>query len=88
MFEYLMAGIPVITSNLFEMKRLVEKYRVGVVAEENTVQGFIDATVRVQNLNYDELVQNVHSACKIFNWENESKKLLALYQRLESAKND
>ncbi|MBF4328677.1 glycosyltransferase, partial [Vibrio anguillarum] len=40
MFEYLMAGLPVLTSNLFEMKRLVEIEGVGIVAEENTVEGF------------------------------------------------
>ena len=36
MFEYLMAGIPVIVSNLYEMKRLVESNMVGTVAKENT----------------------------------------------------
>lgn len=30
LFEYLMAGIPVITSNSFEMKKLVEQEKVGV----------------------------------------------------------
>ena len=39
MFEYLMAEIPVIASNLYEMKRLLEENSIGVVAEENTSEG-------------------------------------------------
>ena len=43
MFEYLMAEIPVIASNLYEMKRLVENNDIGVVAKENTIDGLKDA---------------------------------------------
>ena len=35
-----MAGLPVLTSNLFEMKHLVEAHDVGIVAGDNTAEGF------------------------------------------------
>lgn len=79
-FEYFMAGIPVVVSNLFEMKRLVETYEVGVVAKDNTVQGFQEAIERIHTLNYDHLLKKVDLARKQFNWENQEKVLLDLYR--------
>jgi hypothetical protein len=38
MFEYLKADLPVIVSNLYEMKRLVETENIGVVSQEKTIQ--------------------------------------------------
>jgi glycosyltransferase involved in cell wall biosynthesis len=81
-FEYLMAGIPVLTANLFEMKRLVEEYQVGIVASENTLQGLQWAVEQADNLNYQELVGNVHAARRIFNWEAQEKILLKMYREL------
>jgi len=46
MFEYLMAEIPVIVSNLYEMKRLVEKNKIGVVAQENSPNGLKEAILK------------------------------------------
>jgi glycosyltransferase involved in cell wall biosynthesis len=81
-FEYFMVGIPVVASNLFEMKRLVEKHGLGVVAAENTAKGFRDAVSRIHSMDYDQLVGNVASARKIFNWENQEKALLKVYSEL------
>lgn len=80
-FEYLMAGLPVISANLFEMKRLVENNNIGVVAAENTGSGFAEAVELVQQRDYQELVNNVHSASKHYCWENQEKVLLELYQQ-------
>lgn len=79
MFEYLMAGIPVLCSNLFEMRRLVDQYNLGVVASENTVDGFLDAIKKLLLADYDLLAANVSDVKKIFNWENQEKVLLRVY---------
>lgn len=82
MFEYLMAGIPVLAANLFEMKRLIEKYGLGVVATENTVDGFIEAVNTSLAFDYPQIQQNVFAARKIFNWEEQEKVLLRIYNEL------
>jgi len=82
MFEYLMAEIPVIVSNLYEMKRLVEKYKVGVVAKENTPYGLKEAIQKALILDKNELKENIKKAKKIFNWENQEKVLLNVYKEL------
>ena len=79
MFEYLMAGIPVLVADLQEMKRLVEEYGVGVVAESNTSEGFQAALQRVLSTDYDALVENVQRARRHFCWEEQEKVLLGVY---------
>jgi glycosyltransferase involved in cell wall biosynthesis len=81
-FEYLMAGLPVLTSNLFEMKRLVETEGVGIVAEENTVDGFRQAVRASLQQNYAAIQRNVFAARKKYCWEEQEKVLKEIYDFL------
>jgi glycosyltransferase involved in cell wall biosynthesis len=83
MFEYLMAGLPVIASNLYEMKRLVENNSIGVVAQDNTSFGLVDAITKAVLLNKDELNDNIRKVQEVYNWEEQEKVLLSLYKELE-----
>src|SRR5690606_25297168 len=60
-FEYLLAGLPVLTSDLFEMQRLVESEKVGIVAVENTVRGFQEAVQASLRLNSSAVQAKVYS---------------------------
>lgn len=79
MFEYIMAELPVIVSNLFEMKRLVEKNNIGVVAEENTPNGLKKAMEEAIELDKEELKTNIYKVKSIYNWEEQEKVLLKVY---------
>ena len=80
MFEYLMAEIPVIVSNLYEMKRLVEENKVGIVAKENTPQGLKEAIKKAVELDRQELKNNIQKIKTIYNWEEQEKVLLGVYR--------
>ncbi|EGQ8224090.1 TPA: glycosyltransferase family 4 protein [Vibrio cholerae] len=82
MFEYLMAGLPVLTSNLFEMKRLVETEGVGIVAEENTVDGFKKAVEASLNQDYATIQKNVFAVRKKYCWEEQEENLKHIYEGL------
>ena len=82
MFEYIMAGIPVIASNLYEMKRLVKNNKIGVVAPQNTVQGLRVAIEEAVKLNKQELQENLQRVKEIYNWKEQEKILLKLYRAL------
>ena len=82
MFEYLMAEIPVIVSNLYEMKRLVENYKVGIVAKENSPTGLKEAIKQAVQLDKKELQQNIEKVKEIYNWEEQEKVLLEVYKGL------
>ncbi len=79
MFEYLMAGIPVLTSKLYEMERFVNAYHVGVVAKSNTVRGFCEAISCSLEQDYEAVVRNVVETRKQFCWEQQERVLLEAY---------
>jgi len=81
-FEYFMAEIPVIVSNLYEMKRFVETYNVGEVASENNSIGFIKALEKISLKDYNSLVENVKKVKQKYNWEEQEKVLLYEYKSL------
>lgn len=83
MFEYLMAEIPVIVSNLYEMKRLVEDNNIGVVAQNNTPRGLKEAIEKASQLDKKELRINIKKLKEIYNWEEQEKILLDVYKNLE-----
>jgi len=80
MFEYLMAEIPIIVSNLPEMRNLVEKYRVGVVARENSPKGLKEAIDKALKLNKKEIERSIEKIKSIYNWENQERVLLKIYK--------
>jgi glycosyltransferase involved in cell wall biosynthesis len=67
MFEYLMADLPVIVSNLPEMKKVVESNSIGVVTKENTPQGLQEAIDKAIKLDKNELQVNIQKVKEIYN---------------------
>ena len=82
MFEYLMAEIPVIVSNLYEMKKIVNEYKIGIVAEDNSVEGLKQAIEGSKALDQEEVQINIKNIKKIYNWEAQEKVLLHLYKEV------
>lgn len=82
MFEYIMAGLPVLTSNLFEMKRFVDEEKVGVVAEENTEAGFFKALKELLFLDDKQLTKNIVEVRKRYNWEEQEKIIGEIYESI------
>lgn len=82
MFEYLMANISIIVSNLPEMKKFVENNNIGVVAKENTPKGLSEAIKEALQLDKKQLQVNIQKVNKIYNWQEQEKILLGLYGKL------
>jgi glycosyltransferase involved in cell wall biosynthesis len=82
MFEYLMAGLPVIVSNLYEMKKVVDDNGVGIVAQENTIEGLLRACQKATKLDHIRLYENIQKVKNIYNWEEQEKVLLKVYEEL------
>lgn len=79
LFEYLMAGLPIVTSNLYEMKRLAEEEGVGIVAENNTVQGFQKAVIASLEQEYSTIQNRVFETRKKYCWEEQEKTMEKVY---------
>lgn len=80
-FEYIHAGVPVISSNLPERKRIIEQYKVGAVLPDLLPQTVANAINSI--LENKELLCQLKENCKIatqeLNWENEEKVLMKIY---------
>ncbi len=84
LFDYISAGIPVITGTLPEIKKIVEENGFGLIIPDITPEEIICAIIKLRD-NPDilkELKKNSIRASKILNWENESKKVTNFYQNI------
>lgn len=77
-----MAEIPIIVSNLYEMKRLVESNKIGTVSKENTPQGLRESIEEAIKLDKEDLQTNIQKLKTIYNWEEQEKVLLEIYKDL------
>ena len=79
MFEYILTGVPVLASNLPQMKKVIDEYKIGVYADPKNLD---DVTSSLKKLFYDndfvnQLKINSRSAAKELNWDKEIQKLLS-----------
>ncbi len=85
-FDYIQASVPVVCSDLPEMKKLVHHYNVGICLNETQRQPNVlaqiikDALSNTDKLN--EWKENCKKASKELNWEKEKETLRALLQKL------
>lgn len=82
LFEYIFSGLPVICSNLPEMKKLVLSNEVGIVASENTEKGFMDAINFLNAQDIDFFKANTLATSEKYSWSNQEEKLIRLYDQL------
>jgi glycosyltransferase involved in cell wall biosynthesis len=83
MFECLMADIPVIVSNLYEMERLVKNNGIGVVAKGNNSRELNKAIRKAVVLDKEQLRENIQKVKKTYSWEEQEKVLLNVYEELK-----
>jgi glycosyltransferase involved in cell wall biosynthesis len=84
LFEYLAAGLPVVVSDLPEMRRLVFERQVGWVTDPGDPADIARALVEATGSRGDESLENrVRVAAAELNWRQERSRLTDLYARLE-----
>ncbi len=84
MFEYLMAGLPVAASDFPELRKIVLGHKLGAVFNPEDPEDIARAIdfILSNPKRYRQMKENAKKAAKIYNWENESKKLLKVYSEL------
>lgn len=82
LFDYLHAGIPVVASQLPEIKNIIEQYNVGVFINNHN-PGHIAETIRnlfAEAEKYEILKKNTAKAANELNWETEKDILIKLFE--------
>ncbi|MFT4678552.1 MAG: glycosyltransferase involved in cell wall biosynthesis [Flavobacteriales bacterium] len=81
MFEYIQAGIPIITTNLYDCRIMVEEEDLGVVIPEFTPESFAETFRKVLEADKSEYIRAIEHTAQHFHWDNEEKKLISLYNK-------
>ncbi len=85
LFECIAGNIPVAVSDFPEMRRIVQDHDIGKTFNPKDPQDIARAIhdILKDPKRYQEMKRNTQRAAATLNWENESKKLLAIYQSLQ-----
>ena len=84
-FDYLHAGIPVLSSNAPEIKRVIEKYNVGDFINTFDPKAIAEKIISISkdHLIYETWKQNTAKASEELNWENEETILIDFIRHLK-----
>jgi glycosyltransferase involved in cell wall biosynthesis len=78
-FDYVQAGIPVITMNFPEYRALNDAHRVAVLLDDCRADALV-AAVKEVDQNYDKLSKKCRAMAEVWTWEKESEKVIDLYR--------
>jgi glycosyltransferase involved in cell wall biosynthesis len=88
LFEYLMAGLPVLASPLDAVREILEAHQVGYVVEDMTPEGIAQA-VNALLAEPEKLAHMRQNALELVRdilcWEKEREELLKLYEHINSS---
>ena len=90
LFESIQAGIPVLVNNLPDCVELIEQFGIGARVVNDTPEGWYDALTEAEGKSPAWKVQaigRIREAQASLNWENESRRLTAIYDRLKANEN-
>jgi glycosyltransferase involved in cell wall biosynthesis len=80
LFDYIQAGIPVIASDLIEIRSIVEKYKTGLIISSHQPESIAECINKMitDEKFYEELIVNAKVAAKELCWEKEKDKLVEM----------
>lgn len=78
LFEYLMAGLPVLVSDLQELRRFVRQHPVGPIVATDA-QAIRNTATGIDRIQISAYRQAVHTARTIFHWQAQERELLRVY---------
>jgi glycosyltransferase involved in cell wall biosynthesis len=82
LFEYIMADLPVLISNVPEMSRVVKGNHIGIVVKDLNLLEVKEAIEKITAMDYTEIKNNIALVREQYSWENQEKKLFDAYKQL------
>lgn len=84
-FDYVHAGIPVLSTKVVEVERLIKKYDIGTTIEKAEPKKIADIILEIyfDTETYNRWKRNTSFAATELNWENEEKTLIHFMQNLK-----
>ncbi len=82
LFEYFIAHIPVISYDLHDVSSIIEKNQIGLILKDESEESLINLINNIDDLLRTIKYENFSVVNKEYNWENQEKKLVKLYNTL------
>ena len=82
LFEYLMAGLPVIVSDMYDMSSFVKQTGTGVIVCDDKSESIIGAIYQLDEIGTAAIKKNVFESAKEHCWETQEKVLAITYDKL------
>ena len=86
LFEYAMAGLIVIISNMKEMREVVERYNMGIIVEEYSVGALNSAIDKLLETDLFKMKQNARRCAEENSWEVQEIIMFKEYKRILNGK--
>ena len=83
LFEYIMAGLPVVVSDLPELKKVVTADKIGYVLSEMNPVKLKELIENIDSYHIEIMKKNTYRAAIKYNWEKQEKKLLSAYKTIQ-----
>lgn len=83
-FEYIMAGIPIIATDLFEMGRIVRAEKIGYLIENNSANCIKQVIDKISIKDLDSYSEQLKQASLKYCWSNQEEALISTYTSLEN----
>lgn len=86
LFEYIMAGVPVIAADFPEFRNVIKNHKVGLLVDSHDYKSIADAVnYLVDNGGFrDMLSQNCYEAAKKLNWNTHEDEFIGEYEKIEA----
>ncbi len=83
LFDYIHAGVPVLASNLGEVKKIIDQYAVGDCIKDHTPQHIADKlnVMLSEESKLQAWRKNTKIAANSLNWEQEELQLIAVFKK-------
>lgn len=86
-FEYIMSGLPVIVSDLYELARITNQHNLGITVSDYTASKINWAiTALMESIKNQKLSRNTNLIAQQYSWEQQEEKLIAIYKTMNGEK--
>lgn len=82
-FDYIKCGIPLVTSSVVEVKKVVEAYQVGEIIQSHDPQHIAEAVLKVKANGKDFYKDNLQRTARENNWEKERQVWVEIFRKLK-----
>lgn len=84
-FDYMHAGVPVLGTDLPDIKRTIDNYKIGRTVSDHTPEHIAEIANEMLAEGKEIYSENLKKATLVFNWSNEEKKLEKIFSAFKTS---